>query len=260
MSYHVQVKSYQYHIGGANGLGKVPHIHTHLEMVYMRKGRADAILDHRRFSLEEGDLFLAFPNQIHSYDPKGEVKVYVVIFSPKMHRELEKLLEGKLPASPVIKRECLPEDIAMLFQRILEEKKSSDPYQKLGATGNFLSLMASLLPLFSYEEVPGDYDSMQRILSFCGEHFTEKVTLELVARELYLNQYYISHLFRKRMKFSFHEFLSYLRVNRACELLRDGESITEAALASGFSSIRTFNRVFRTVVGMTPGEYVRNKG
>ena len=48
-----------------------------------------------------------------------------------------------------------------------------------------------------------------------------------------------------------------LRVNYACDLLETNSSVTEVAMASGFSSIRTFNRVFLRVMGMTPREYLK---
>ena len=41
-------------------------------------------------------------------------------------------------------------------------------------------------------------------------------------------------------------------------MLLDGKrSITEAAMEAGFQSIRTFNRVFSSQNGITPGEYRR---
>ena len=48
-----------------------------------------------------------------------------------------------------------------------------------------------------------------------------------------------------------------LRIEHACSLLENGDNITEAAFSSGFSSIRTFNRVFVENMEMTPREYMK---
>ena len=57
------------------------------------------------------------------------------------------------------------------------------------------------------------------------------------------------------MKFC--EFLNICRFNKACELLskRCDLTITQAALESGFGSIRSFNRVFKAIYGQTPHQY-----
>ena len=42
----------------------------------------------------------------------------------------------------------------------------------------------------------------------------------------------------------------------ACNLLdKHQDTISQIALASGFGSIRSFNRVFRQILGVTPAEY-----
>ena len=51
-----------------------------------------------------------------------------------------------------------------------------------------------------------------------------------------------------------------MRINRACKLLgEDSLNITEIANECGFSTIRTFNRVFLKTVGMTPKAYRNSK-
>lgn len=255
MSYFVEHKTYPYYIGDVTNLTSIPHIHTHLEMVFLVEGKATARCDRKEYSMESGDLFVAFPNQIHSYFPQGPLHAFVMIFSASLSPFLEKLLSGRIPTCCVVKKERIGVDVAAILSTVLAKKRSGDPYRKLCAMGEFLSFLGTVLPLFDYEEDSADYDSMQKILAYLSEHFTEEITLELLSQKLFLNQYYISHLFRKRMEMSFHDFLSFLRINRACELLQKNDSITQVALAAGFSSVRTFNRVFRQVMDMTPAQY-----
>ena len=255
MNYFVEHKTYPYYVNYVRRLSPVPHIHTHLEMIYLSKGEATIQCDRKEYSVSAGDFFIAFPNKIHAYHTRGEVRGYLGIFSADLTPLLEKLIKGHIPALPVLKKDQIPFDAEKALEEILREKKSEDPYEKLRAMGDFLSFLSRMLPLFSYEEDSADYDSMQKILTYCAEHFTEEISLDTIAKNLFLSKYYISHLFRKRMEMSFHDFLSYLRVNRACELLVKGGSITEIALSSGFSSVRTFNRVFLEVTQKTPLQY-----
>ena len=255
MNYFVEHKTYPYHIGSFRNLMPVPHIHTHLELIYLCQGEANVQCDRKEYEIKAGDFFLAFPNKIHAYHAKGEVQGYLGIFSADLTPLLEKVVKGRIPALPVLTKETIPFDAEKELGKILREKQSEDPYEKLRAMGDFLSFLSRILPLFSYEEDSDDYDSMQKILTYCADHFTEELSLEIISKDLFLSKYYISHLFRKRMEMSFHDFLSYLRVNRACELLQKSGSITEIALSAGFSSVRTFNRVFLEVTKKTPLQY-----
>ena len=55
------------------------------------------------------------------------------------------------------------------------------------------------------------------------------------------------------------DFINNLRIEHARGLLSRGGRITDVAYASGFSSIRTFNRVFSEEYGCSPSEYRKKK-
>lgn len=260
MLYQIESKKYPYFIGKMPGLGSVPHIHSHLEMVYICSGRAVAELDGKRWSMEPGDLFLAFPNQIHCYEKLEPVSIYLLIFSGEIHSQLQMLLSGRIPVCPVLKKAELPEDIVEGLDTLCRLSQSQSPHERLSATGRLLDLLGQLLPLFTYQAAPEDHDSVKRILHYCMDHFTEPLTLDTLSRELYLSKFYISHVFTKRMGISFPRFLGKLRVDYACQLLRKKQPVTQVAFSSGFSSIRTFNRVFAAEKGISPREYRQKSG
>lgn len=257
MLYHIENKKYQYFVGNMPSLGGVPHIHSHLEMVYICSGSAVAELDGKRYPMEPGDLFLAFPNQIHSYEKLEPVNIYLLIFSGELHGQLQQLLNGKIPQCPVLKKNQLPGNIPEQLESLCQLSRSPSAYEKLAATGGLLSFLGQVLPLFSYDPTPENHDSVKQILSYCTEHYTEPLTLDILSKELFLSRFYISHIFSQRMGIRFPKFLGKLRVAKACTLLAENKPISQVAFSSGFSSIRTFNRTFLEEKGMTPRAYIR---
>lgn len=94
-----------------------------------------------------------------------------------------------------------------------------------------------------------------RAMSYLEEHFTEKITLEQLSKAIGVNRVYASKMFSKYLNgITFTEVLSHIRLNRAIRLLRQ-TTVTQAALESGFGSVRQFNRIFKKVTGKTPREY-----
>ena len=65
-----------------NHLGFTAHIHKEVEIVYMLKGKSKAYLDSKEYILEEGDLFISFPNKVHYFDSFMEEESFLLMFSP----------------------------------------------------------------------------------------------------------------------------------------------------------------------------------
>ena len=67
---------------------------------------------------------------------------------------------------------------------------------------------------------------------------------------------YFSRIFRNVTGTNYSRWLNMIRLEKATELLADKQmTLTEIAMHSGFQSISSFNRVFHTEKGMSPGEY-----
>lgn len=91
---------------------------------------------------------------------------------------------------------------------------------------------------------------------YIDSHYTENVTLEKVATVSGFSKFHFSRLFKECSGQNFHEYLCYKRVQASEALLLKPEySITEIAFKSGFASLSSFNRAFRTINHCSPTEY-----
>lgn len=261
MRYQVQNKAYEFQVQFYPcGLSAVPHIHSHLEMIYLVSGRARGVLDGESYLFKAGDLFLAGPNQLHFYDNLEEpVSFYLILFSLGMDGDVNKLLRDRIPADPVVRKERLPQDLPEQLAGIRDLCQRTGPWEELEAKGRFLSFLGQVLDRFDYRQTQGDHDSIKQVLTYCLDHYTQPITLDSTSKQLHLSKYYISHIFTQRMGRSFTSFLADLRLEHACQLLGEQGNITQVAFASGFSSVRTFNRAFLKRMGITPREYIVQK-
>lgn len=98
--------------------------------------------------------------------------------------------------------------------------------------------------------------SMQAILQYIQNHYCEKLRLKDLAAKFYLNPGYCSTLFVKTTGRTFPEYLTALRVEKACSLLKKSSlSISEIASAVGIDDYFYFGKVFKKATGISPGEY-----
>ena len=121
------------------------------------------------------------------------------------------------------------------------------------AAGTLYGAINTLLEKGWIAALEGEADSRKK------EYVITDLGREMLAKELYLNKYYISHVFHERMQMGFKEFVNKLRIEHSCGLLEKGCSIIDIAYASGFSSVRTYNRAFLKYMEMSPREYMKGK-
>ncbi|MBQ8185206.1 MAG: helix-turn-helix transcriptional regulator [Lachnospiraceae bacterium] len=259
MLYQIEVQKTDYTTSWVHSLSPLPHIHLHLELIYLKEGSSMATLDNKEFLIKPGSLFLSFPNQIHFYHDRTPLYGVIVIFSPDMFRELKELFHNQTPTSPILEAPQLPSDIFERMVLIREKYRSEDSFDNIVANGSLLALLGEILPQMTLIPNTSDQDSIRNILQYCQKNYTESLSLDELSKKLHLNKYYISHMFKERLNISFTDFVNGLRVEHACNLLKQGHTITEVAFSSGFASIRNFNRVFLKNMGMTPREYLNKK-
>lgn len=100
------------------------------------------------------------------------------------------------------------------------------------------------------------YRRLQRLRRYAQDNLSQGITLTDAATVAGMESTAFCHFFRRATGTSFKVWITALQVSRAQALFREmNYSVTEVAYASGFSSLRTFERTFRRVVGITPFEF-----
>lgn len=76
-----------------------------------------------------------------------------------------------------------------------------------------------------------------------------------------MDKSYFCRLFKKAVKTSFINYLNYIKIRHAEQLLCSTEkTITETAFETGFSSASYFTETFRKINLLSPTEYKRMRG
>lgn len=101
-----------------------------------------------------------------------------------------------------------------------------------------------------------DVERLRRACDFITAHAHEELSRDAVADAVHMSGSGFSRFFKAHTGMTFQEFVSDVRISRACDLLGRTElSITEIALKCGFTEMTTFNRTFRKFRDTTPTSY-----
>lgn len=101
---------------------------------------------------------------------------------------------------------------------------------------------------------------LKEILEYIQKHYKEELDLQSLAEIFNFNYSYLSAYFNAHMGEGFSEYLNRVRIEKACEYLKQREySIAQISALTGYSDHSYFCRVFKKVTGKTPSEYRRER-
>lgn len=235
-----------------------PHLHPQIELIYIRKGALEVSINSHTRVMREGDFAVAFPNCIHSYQIvsgfEQDVDVVFYIVNRRMAGDYADKMNTYVPRTPFVDKAHMQEDAYIALERLMLQ---SDAYHPSIAKSYLQIALACAWEEMRPERDETRYQALTyQVLKYVSEHFQQPITVESTAKELCVSKNYLSRIFSQKLHMTFHQYLHFMRVEMARDLLRNTDkSIITILYECGYESPRTFNRVFQEICGMTPREY-----
>ncbi len=243
------------------------HWHDKYEICQVLRGNLRITVEGEEFCVSPGDVVTINERALHLFATNDEdVIVRIFQFSTSVLLNFSnsfKQLTPHIKAADIKKVAQMESTLEALFEFLEAEKSCGkdfcNPYlQSLAASVYFL-----LERNFQKSEnaFSGERDRREfyQIIEYVNAHFYENITVETIAKALYLSRNRLSSVFKKYANEKVVTYINKLRIKNVNTLLSRGIGITEAALESGFQSIRSFNDVYRDIMQMTPSEYIKRK-
>ena len=99
-------------------------------------------------------------------------------------------------------------------------------------------------------------DRINDVVNYVIENYKNNISLSEAAEIVNMSESSFSRYFMKTTGNRFSEFVSRIRLGRACVMLYEtDDQIATIAFASGYNNLANFNRQFIKLKGMTPREY-----
>jgi AraC-like DNA-binding protein len=90
---------------------------------------------------------------------------------------------------------------------------------------------------------------------FIDNHFDEKIDLDNIADEAFFSKFHFIRLFNTIYKKTPHQYLTFVRIEKAKQLLATDINVAQVCYAVGFDSVSSFTGLFKRMVGQTPASY-----
>lgn len=248
------------------------HWHNSLEILLPVSDCYYATVNETTNCIQEGEIFFIPPGTLHSVYPSptsnGVRFVYLLDLSVMAHLKDFAGIQPLLSTPFLMNRENSPEiykDIFDLLMQMQIEYFRKNLYSELTVYALLMTMFAKLGTNYSNRLATADIQAGKQreyakqfndLLAYIDEHYMDALTLEDTASLMGFSKFHFSRLFKDYTGYTFCDYLNYRRIKATEELLPHAElPITEIAMQVGFSSISTFNRLFREYKKCSPSEY-----
>lgn len=250
------------------------HYHNFYEIIYVMEGEFASLAEDKIYPLHRGDFLLINRNVMHKYQPAekkqtASKRIILWITDGMLERlgegqmELDACFQGeaaKVCHFPVYYEELLRGYLLKLaMSQVLD---GEPPGTKQVMDRGYLLLFFSYLNVlcrvgeyFSTEELVGN-SLVEQVSAYIDEHIEESITLDILAEQVHMSKYYFLRKFKEMTGVTVHTFLTDKRLIKACQRLREGQSITQVWQSCGFSDYSSFLRNFKAAYGVAPGRYL----
>lgn len=233
-----------------------------LELPLHGRYEMDLELDGRptRVALAPGTAVFAAPNCWNCPTWARQVQVVSLLFGKRQTGVSLVTTRGgaqKLEAEKRAVPQPLTGPAEKILSAVLELHESGTPYQAYPEL--IFGLLHAVRALVAHPDLgraAHGHGLMEAICVYLQQNYQRTVTRESTAAEFGITPNHLSRLFRKQGSMTFHDYLAYVRVDRAKYLLKSYRMrVEEVAWQCGFADAAHFCRVFKRLTKRTPTDY-----
>lgn len=227
------------------------HIHYNAELVIVTDGTLTMQISGENYRISRGEAALILPFDVHSFHSAQPNSCHVLVFDPELVPPFWEMTRNKQVERRLFR---LPEELQVHTDKILPLDINHP--DRLHALSALYPLCCAACEQCAFSDTKGSYaDVILRCIQLLYSKYEEDISLESVARELGVCPSTLSQNFHKITNTHFKQYLNTIRCSfSAKRLMQTDQPIIDIAYASGYTSLRSFNRNFRSIYGLTPTE------
>lgn len=249
------------------------HRHSAVELIYFKRGSGTQFIGNSVKPFNDGDIILIgrnlphywrFSKNVMDHGDDFCVEVYVIHFEDNFwgdvlpglpeFREIRKVLADCKRGLQII--EGKDRGISSLIRQIVKSagaKRISLLIDCLSEISVCKQTQLLTTAGFHSEESEAARCRLQSIYNYTFRNYKKKIDLREIAEVANLHTNSFCRLFKENTGKTYMQFLSEVRVGKACKLLIENNlNVKEICYESGFLNFASFHRTFRNITGKTP--------
>lgn len=250
------------------------HSHDFLELAYILSGEGKYCIEDEIYPIKEGDLLILNPGVRHQFLGSHDIDVPTTEFFVGC----SDIQFPGYPSNflPTPGGSCILHTTGELRQKLFKLCSSMEAENAVCRQGRYFMLKAYMMQMLllvireqcepleqpkgcAFESVNKKY-VVEQMVNYFEDHYSEKISLDRIAENMYLSPFYISKIFKSETGDTPIRHLINIRLEKAKELLENGwqGSIQEVAASVGYEDAYHFSKLFKKHYGISPSQARKN--
>lgn len=240
----------------------LPHFHSSIEFVYVTEGELKVTLNGVSSLIKKNQVLIVSSYTVHHYETVTSSQAIILIVPLDFIPTYNQLLSQNGFTQNTYQDISMENSEILHCMRILSQDESEKQKLSMNVIKGYIYVIIGML-IENVGLACNKNDSSRNItkdiLIYLQNNYLAPVSLQRLAKDFGYSASRFSHLFNSCFGCTIAEYVNTLRCRHASGLLIDDSvPIINAAMSSGFNSMRTFYRSFKHCFGVTPSQYRDN--
>lgn len=241
------------------------HSHVFYELLYCcSSGGAEYLVGSERYRLQRGDIIFVPPGISHRpLLPESMAEPYtryVLWLSQAFIAQYAQPFSEKQAQVGMLRTAGTKwEHLGEMFRNGVQEAERQASGWEAAVIGNTIMLLTQIKRATDERSVKAvkveKTELIDQITALIEEQYMTRFTIGDLAKQLYVSNSTVSHLFKQKMGVSFYRYVTQRRLIAAKPLIEKGVMLEEVCLQVGFSDYSGFYRAFKQEYGISPRQY-----
>ena len=236
---------------------------------YIESGSGKLEFENQELFYKAGDLFFVEANLAHRFvdDQGAPCTLSMACYDDTLlstYLNIHEQMMNSLPDNKLISISdpWQQNNLTEHFSRMLIEQSQKLPgYEDLLRTSIIdLAVITMRLARQSDPHASNQENMIKGLIDYLKKHFNKEVSIDELADICNVSSRTLTRHFKEVTGKTIIEYLTELRINYACQRIKETRQISFSAIDSGFNDISFFYRVFKKHMGMTPRQYLLKEG
>lgn len=263
-------KGWELEYGRGDGAGL--HFHNYMEVGYCYHGRGRLLIEDRVYRYGDG-MFSVIPANIPhtTISDAGNICKWEFLFLDAdnfIQNEMRNLeiwggydaFLRNINSRGTLKTAAHHPALSDEIRAMIRECRRKNPYFEECLKGHLYSFFIDVFRLNEEREnrlYPMPVNAyIREAIHYVTEHFSEEITISHLANVIGLSESHFRRMFEESMKMKPTDYINFVRVDHACDLLRKSDlTVEQIGYRVGYQTPSTFNRNFKAITGTTPLRY-----
>ncbi|WP_105618822.1 AraC family transcriptional regulator [Vallitalea okinawensis] len=240
-----------------NGIKRLQGYPTY-QWIQCETGKGRLILRGKEYTITPSHGMFIYPDVPHEYYPiERPWKTSWIGFNGKGLSDILSLIGLTETNVYIMKNSNFLHNMLINCFKIVESNKALWQVEVSAYLYNFLLELVKHVTRLDHVSLQQHFNRLEPVLNYIDRHHSSPFSMDHLASLIDVTPQYLCTLFKENLNLRPFEYINITRINKSKELMikYPGLNLNELCRTVGFDSPSYFGKLFKKLVGMTPGQF-----